>query len=307
MSAVFLVTSAASSTALTSVTRARSFLNLSSTLYTDAFVSQLIESASAAIANYLNIVGDGVTPPTLGRERLTETFRNVRTREAVILARSPLVDVISVEDDSGVSYRLQTGADGAVDVGVDATAFTSAAGPNGAVFNAGHVGKQITIAGAGAAGGDHVTTIAALVSDSAVTLTDAAVTTVVAGAYTIEDIAFGYEWRAGASLLYKLSGGYRSAWCSSLVRVVYDAGWTLPATDGSTNGTLPLDIQDACILFLRRQIDKFRESDSDNQRLKSESIPGVGSWTFALEDINWDGGVPSDVRAMLDRYRRRFV
>lgn len=302
---VFEVETAATDIKLTTLARARSHLNLSSVLYDDTFVGEMIDTASAMICTYLDVESDGVLPPTIGRERIVETFRNITPAAALTLARAPIVDVVSVEEDGVTVYRVQTGADGAVDIVADATAFSSASGPGGAAFNASHVGRQITIVGAGAAAADHVTTIAALVDDANVTLTDPAATTVAAAAYTIENLTFPYEWRAGASLLHKVQSGNRTDWRAATVRVVYDAGWVLPGA--VTGRNLPLDIEDACVLLIRRKIDQLRESDSDNQRIKSESIPGVGSWTFAIEDINWQGGMPSDVRAMLDRYRRRTV
>lgn len=76
------------------------------------------------------------------------------------------------------SIDAVVGTDGAV--AASATAFTSAK----AAFLAGDVGKAITIKGAGAAGADLVTTIAAYVSATAVTLSDAAGTTVTGATYT---------------------------------------------------------------------------------------------------------------------------
>lgn len=67
-------------------------------------------------------------------------------------------------------YQQTVHRDGTV--GAASTAFTSATG----TFVAGDVGKLIKIAGAGAAGAMHYTTIAARSSATAITLTDAAIT-----------------------------------------------------------------------------------------------------------------------------------
>lgn len=308
MTAILDVTTPASSTALTTLARVRSDLNLSSSLYADAFVTQMIASASAAIVSWLNIASDGENQPTLGLETVNETFRDVyRGVEAVALARAPIADVVSVEEDGGLVARLQSGADGAVDILAGATTFSSALGPDGAGFNSGHVGKEIVIAGAGAAGAALTTTIAAFVDAQNVTLDAAAQTTVAAAAFTIQNPAFSYEWRRGSALLWKLSGGYRASWASRLVRVVYSAGYVLPGDVAPAVRNLPTDIEDACILLVRRKIDQLRESETENRRIKSESFPGIGAWTYALEDIAWTGGLPSDVIAMLQRYRRISV
>lgn len=87
------------------------------------------------------------------------------------------LDSVHLAEFSGAVGDAVRGTDGAVTA--TATAFTSA----GAAFVAGDVGKTITIAGAGTAGAAHVTTIAARVSGTALTLTDAAVTTVSGAIY----------------------------------------------------------------------------------------------------------------------------
>lgn len=73
---------------------------------------------------------------------------------------------------------VEQAADG--DITATTTALTSAAGP----FEAGDVGKKIRVAGAGVAGGNLDTTIAAFVSPTQVTLAAAAVTTVTGATVT---------------------------------------------------------------------------------------------------------------------------
>src|SRR5262252_7541428 len=80
--------------------------------------------------------------------------------------------------------------DFALDVGVDPTALNSPSNP----FLPEDVGKLVSIAGAGAAGAWHTTTIATFVDAANVTLTDAAATTVTAAGGvmgTDNAVAFG--------------------------------------------------------------------------------------------------------------------
>lgn len=302
MTTLLDVLTPAASLQLTTLARARSDLNLSVAMYADAFVNQMIDSASAAIVAYLNIVSDGAVSPTLALETIEETFRDF-CGQALALSRAPISNVASVQEESNVVSRLQSGADGVVDIVADPTAFASMLGPAAAGFLSSHVGAAIVISGAGAGGAAHSTTIASVVDGQNITLTAAALTSVTGAAYTVENPAFGYEWRRGSGLLYKTSGGFRTRWAASLVRVVYDAGYVMPSAVSGRN--LPLDIEDACILLVRRKIDQLRESE--NPRLKSEAITGIGSWTFDIASVTWEGGLPSDVRAILDRYKRRVI
>lgn len=300
MSVVFEVLTPAATTSLTTPARARAKLNLDASKYDDTFLESLIDSASAAIVSWLNVARDGVAAATLARETARESFCDLCLRDGspLLLARAPVTDVISVEEDGATTPRQLEGADGAI--AAASTAFASVAGPGGGAFAAVHVGKTIVVAGAGAAGAPLTTTIAAIVDDDNATLADAAATSVAGAAYTLENPSFDFEWRRGASQLWKLSGGYRAPWSAGLVRVVYEAGYVLP-TDVAA-GTLPRAIEDAAILLARRKLDQFRECD--NPRVKSESWAGIGAWTFDLTPIDWIAGITSDVAAMLQRYRR---
>ena len=122
----------------------------------------------------------------------------------------------------------------------------------------------------------------------------------------IANPAFAYETDKAAGVLWKLSGGMRINFTAASIAVRYSAGWVPPSdAPGAPQRTLPEDIEAACVLFVRRKFDQLREAD--NPRLKSESLPGAGAWQFDLQRVDWDAGLPSDVRAMLDPYRRLHV
>lgn len=303
MTALLEVTTPAAKRWLTTVARVRSDLALSAVTYPDATVEQMIESASAAIAAFLNIASDGEAPVTLARETLRETFRpSGLYASALILARAPLADLILVDEDGVVSSRLLSGADGAIDVGAAPTLLNSALGPAGAPFTAAHVGKAVVVAGAGAAGASLSTTIAAIVSPTAVTLAAAASTTVSGAAFTVENPSFGYEWRRGASLVHKVSGSCRVPFSAARIVATYAAGWLLP--DAAARN-LPPDIEDACLLLIRRKLDQMRECE--NPRIKQESWAGIGSWAYELTPLEWVAGLTNDVARSLERYKRRSV
>lgn len=303
MTALLDVIAPAADRKLTTAARARAALNLAASTYDDATIDGLIDSASAAVVSYLNIAGDGAAEPTLARETIDQSFSDF-CGGALILARAPIADIRSVQENGGaIVASRQSGADGAVDVGVDASSFISALGPDGLGFSAAHVGREITIAGAGAAGADHATTIAAFVDAQTVTLAAAALTTVAGASFTVGNPAFNYEWRRLSGLVWKIAPGGRVAWAARQVRIIYDAGYVLPGAAAGRN--LPLVIEDACILLIKRRLEVLR--DCDNPRIKSESWAGIGSWTFEMQPIEWKAGVPSDVAAMLNPYKRRVV
>lgn len=123
------------------------------------------------------------------------------------------------------------------------------------------------------------------------------------GGVMIANPAFAYAFDQASGVVWKYDGSARAGFAATDILATYEAGWVLPAD--AANRTLPYDIEDACILLVRRKIDQFREGD--NPRIKQESFPGIGSVTYAIEDVTWANGMPSDVAAMLKRWRRFTV
>lgn len=116
---------------------------------------------------------------------------------------------------------------------------------------------------------------------------------------TAPNSAFAYEIDE-AGLVWKYDGVTRRGFETALNAAQYTAGWVLP-DDPARN--LPYDIEDACIVFVRRKWEQL--CDGAHTPVKQESFAGIGSWTYATETITWADGMPSDVAAMLARWRRR--
>lgn len=314
MRSILTVTSPAASTNLTTLERLRLYPGLGDSVVANNVAERMIEVSSAAIATLLNQRRDQTGRLTLARETLSEVFSSracESRRRALILGRTPVAQIDSIDEDGVVLKRRLGGADGAIDIGASATTLTSAAGPEGEPFAAAMAGQTITIAGAGAGGGDHVTAIASVDADDAVTLAAPALTSVTGAVYALDNPAWasgfaaGYEIDQAAGLLWKKSGGYRVDWTAARIEVVYSAGWITPAQDKLGAATLPLDIENAATLFVRRFLEHM--APDDYRRLESEMLPGAGTWKFALEKITWDDGLPSDVRRALLPYRRLHV
>lgn len=276
-----------------------------------ADVIRFIAGASAAISSYLNMRRDDDGNVTIARETVIETWRRgvceayPDRSHAIILGRSPAT-VVSITEDGAITRRRIGGSDGAIAEGE--TAFTSATGPEGSPFTAAMIGQPITIAGAGAGGGAHVTTIADLIDDDEVELADPALTTVASGGvYALDNPGFLYDVAGARGMIWKRSAAnLRQPFTASTVAVEYEAGWTAPDPDDADAAyTLPRDIEDACVIFVRRKLEQLRPDDQG--RVESESFPGIGSWKFALQAVTWDGGLPSDVIDMLKPYRRRHL
>lgn len=306
MNSILTVTTALANRNLTTLARAREDLGLTSD-EADPYVNRLIATSSDAIARFFNIRADQDGRVTLGRETMVETWRALSGDEMLILARAPVYSINAVTEDSVETKRLLGNTDGAIDIGVSATTLNSASGPEGSPFSADQVGQAISVAGAGADGAAHETTIAERLSDTAVRLTDAALTTVAGAAYALDNPAYRFECQSACGMLWKLdASGYRTAFTASVIAVDYSAGWTLPdPNDADAAYTLPQDIEDACVMMVMRKNQQLREGASG--QIESESFPGIGSWKFALEKITWEGGLPSDVKAMLTPYRRLHV
>ncbi|MGE0407977.1 MAG: hypothetical protein AB7P23_01795 [Amphiplicatus sp.] len=194
-----------------------------------AALEQLIESASAAIAAYVNQRSDGAALLTLGRETLSESWRDVYQCGPLIAARAPIASLVSVEEDGVL--------------------------------------------------------IEAVVDDE-------------------PNPDFVYEFERASGFIWKLAAGDRTSWSARKVTIAYEAGWLLPHEQARN---LPFDIEDACILLCKRRLQLMKEGSGDYDSLQSESIPGLGAWTFALEKVTWEKGISSDVAAMIERYRRHVV
>ncbi len=169
--------------------------------------SSQAQAASQAEVNAETITSKYVSPGTIGAWLTTK----LATIWAYIydLIQIYFFKIYSVRYYGAIADNL-TYLDGAV-VG---TAATSAL----ATFTSADVGKAYKIAEAGTAGAEHLTTIAAFISAHAVTLTDAAPTSVSGKRFSygtdnteaFQD-AHDAAWAAGAGVVYILSGSYAFA------------------------------------------------------------------------------------------------
>lgn len=276
-------------------------------------VDRAIAGASASISAFFNQRRDEDGNVTIARETVVETWRRetlaARSCRAtpLVLGRAPAT-IISVTEDGVEAKRRVGNSDAAMTAGgANPAHLSSAAGPEGSPFTSAMAGQSITVAGAGNAGADLVTTIASIIDDQTVALAAPAQTTVAGAVYALDNPGYAFDCAAASGLLWKRdSAGYRAAFTASVVAVEYDAGWTVPDPANPTAAyTLPLDIESACVIYVRRKLEQ--QFPGDFQRILSESFPGAGSWTFALEAITWEGGLPSDVIATLKPYRRRHL
>ncbi len=64
----------------------------------DDELRELGAAVSSAIVGACNVRAAGATPPTLRLETLTETFRLDATRRLLVLARRPIVEIVSVTE-----------------------------------------------------------------------------------------------------------------------------------------------------------------------------------------------------------------
>jgi len=295
------ISAAATEKKLTTVTRVRSDLNL--TTETDEYLESVIDTCSDFISAYLSQDSDETGQVTIGRETLQETFWDAASEKELWLGRAPVGDIVSISEDTTAVARQLTGSDGAI-AESDAT-FTSA----GASFSSDYVGKAISVVGAGDSGGDLTTSVASVTSETEVELTDAALTTVSGASYTVDNPAFstGYVVRKQNGRLGKRSAGYPTPFTARQIVVSYTAGWILP---GQTGRTLPQDIEDACVLLVRRKLDQLRAGDTSapGSLIKKESIPGIGTLEYESSgSVDWIDGLPMDVHTLIARYARPSV
>lgn len=299
------ISTAAVTKRLTTVERVRDDLNLPATATEpDEFIEGLIDTASDLISGYINYDADETDQITIGRETVAETFYDALGKRELLLGRAPVGDITSVTETSSATARILNYTDGAIDIGVSDTTLTSASAP----FLAAHVGDSITITGAGDAGVDLTTTIASFTDNSTVEIATPATTTVAAASFSLENQAFvaGFDVKKSGGILWKLSGGIPTPFAVNKVVVIYSCGWILP---GQTGRTLPQDIEDAAVMLVRRKFEQLREGDvtPTGRLVKSESLVGIGSWTYEVGDRSMQDGLPSDVRNMISRYVRPAV
>ena len=98
---MFSVTTPATSYALLTAAELRTAAGVTGTSY-DADLETIGLGVAADIANACDVTDDGVNPPTLRRESVTQTFRHgcdFRTYKALILARRFVSSVVVVEND----------------------------------------------------------------------------------------------------------------------------------------------------------------------------------------------------------------
>jgi hypothetical protein len=101
------------------------------------------------------------------------------------------------------------------------------------------------------------------------------------------------EWELEGSLLYRLSGDRRVAWCPGVVAVEYTAGYVLP--DGA-----PADLARACLLT----VTALWHARGRDPMLRSESAEGVGTTQWFAGGGAASRGLPSDALALVEPYRK---
>lgn len=293
MRSVLNVTTAASTTNLTTLAQLKTDLGLGDSL--DTFYQRVIDLASDEICVYLGRDWSDSGGISFGRETVQETFYDVSMPLELKLGRFPIASITSVVENSRTTARLVTGSDGAITA--TETTFASA----GASFTDSYVGKAITVTGAGASGADLTTTIASVTDDTTIELTDAASTTVASANYEIDNPAFNYVIKKANGLLYKVVGSALSQFSGNIITVNYISGWLLP---GETGRNLPYGIEDACILLCQYKISQLQSSASFGSGLKSVDIDDFGKVEFADSSSSSGGqnSMPFDVRSMLARY-----
>lgn len=100
-------------------------------------------------------------------------------------------------------------------------------------------------------------------------------------------------------ILHLLDGNGRcKPWPIGRVGLDYAAGYSLP---GDPARTLPHDIERAAIVIARGIVQAVGRDGS----VKSESVEGVGSWTYGLSGAT--GAVTGEVEDLLAPYRERGI
>ena len=94
------------------------------------------------------------------------------------------------------------------------------------------------------------------------------------------------EWELDGSLLYRLSGDRRVAWCAGKVAVTYQAGYDLPSA-------VPGDVERACLLT----VSAWHSARGRDPLLRSDSTEGVGASSWVATETS--GGLPPQAIALL--------
>lgn len=110
--------------------------------------------------------------------------------------------------------------------------------------------------------------------------------------------AADFEVSADAGLLYRRCDGTRGRWPSGRIVVRYTGGYQL--LDG-----LPFEVEQACL----RLVTQAWYAGGRDPLVRSETVEGIGSVGYALPGAvgGLEGGLPGDVAALLDPYRRILV
>lgn len=283
------VTTAATATALTTLTQLKAALELGDD--EDDFYTFCINTASDEIASYLGRSPDQDGCTHLGRETISETLTFPSSQ--IVLGRWPVAEVVSVTENGTTLTRLLSISDAAMTSA--STTLTSASSS----FTSAYVGKAVTVSGAGASGATLTATIASVTSATAVVLSAAAGTTVSAASATIEDPAWPYYYSSGSGVLWRMSGAALVKMVAPTT-IVYKSGWLLP---GETGRTLPRALEDACILLCQAKINKLQAgANAVIESLNSVDIDGVGNVQFGKTSAAGVDVMPYSVRSLLEPY-----
>lgn len=113
---MLVVTTAAARTDLTTLERVKSDLRIDGSAE-DGYLRSQIAAATDLIVRHLGVVPAGRSR-TLGRETLVETLRPDRSREHILLSRTPVVSIVSVaeadETVDAAEYEIEDAAAGIV-------------------------------------------------------------------------------------------------------------------------------------------------------------------------------------------------
>lgn len=110
---MLIVTTAASDLNLLTLTELRAATGAKDNSK-DAELTVLGARLSSSLAKYCKVAADGIAPPTLRQETLTETIRLSTPRRELILSRRPVVSITSITSDDETidpaDYEIQASA-----------------------------------------------------------------------------------------------------------------------------------------------------------------------------------------------------
>jgi uncharacterized phiE125 gp8 family phage protein len=119
---------------------------------------------------------------------------------------------------------------------------------------------------------------------------------------TVDDIAIDaseYRLDKDTGQIYRLdTSGFPSfwSWCKSIA-IVYSAGYLLPEQDGRT---LPHALEAAAISL----VSSYWQSRGRDPLVKSEDVPGLGSFEYWVGSVGESGSLPPDVESKIAPFRR---